>query len=121
MTKCGRQVFDHAGMPVARAIEVPNVSFQTITMDVSARRVATVLLNRPERGNAFDQIMLDELGRAFTTLAASEEARIVVLRGSGRHFCTGADLAARADDPPARPPPTDPSAATAHVSLRDVL
>jgi methylglutaconyl-CoA hydratase len=95
------------------------VSFQTIAMEVSARRVATVVLNRPERGNGFDQIMLDELGQAFATLAASEEARIVVLRGSGRHFCTGADLAAR--DAPAHPPPTDRSAATAHVSLRDVL
>jgi methylglutaconyl-CoA hydratase len=97
------------------------VSFQTIAMEVSARRVATVVLNRPERGNAFDQIMLDELGQAFATLAASDEARIVVLRGSGRHFCTGADLATRAADPPAPPPPTEQSAATAHVSLRDVL
>jgi methylglutaconyl-CoA hydratase len=91
-----------------------NVTFQTITVEVSARRVATVLLNRPERGNAFDQVMLDELGQAFAALAAGEEARIVVLRGSGRHFCTGADLAARAS---AHPPP----AAGAHFSMRDVL
>src|SRR5258708_17085497 len=84
-----------------------NVSFQTIAMEVSARRIATVLLNRPERGNAFDQIMLDELGQALATLAASEAVRIVVLRGSGRHFCTGADLAPRAADAPARPPPMD--------------
>jgi methylglutaconyl-CoA hydratase len=92
---------------------VPDVTFQTIAVEVSARRVATVLMNRPERGNAFDQIMLDELGHAFATLAAGDEARIVVLRGSGRHFCTGADLAARAA--PAHP------LATAHVALRDVL
>src|SRR5258708_12617851 len=74
-------------------------------------------MNRPERGNAFDQTMLDELAAAFATLAAGAEARIVVLRGSGRHFCTGADLAARAAAPPA------PAGAvpTAHVSLRDVL
>jgi methylglutaconyl-CoA hydratase len=92
---------------------VPDVRFQTIAVDVSARRVATVLLNRPERGNAFDQTMLDELGQAFAALAAGEEARIVVLRGSGRHFCTGADLAARAA--------VAPAPATAHVSLREVL
>jgi methylglutaconyl-CoA hydratase len=95
---------------------VPDVTFQTIAVEVSARRIATVLLNRPERGNAFDQIMLDELGQAFAALAASEEARIVVLRGSGRHFCTGADLAARV-----AAPAQHPEAATAHVSLRDVL
>jgi len=94
------------------------VTFQTIAVEVSARRIATVLLNRPERGNAFDQIMLDELGQAFAALAATEEARIVVLRGSGRHFCTGADLAARAVvAAPAQPL----AAATAHVSLREVL
>ena len=93
------------------------MTFQTITVEISPRRIATVLMNRPERGNAFDQIMLDELGAAFATLAAGAEARIVVLRGSGRHFCTGADLAARAAAPP-RPPG---EGATAHVSLRDVL
>jgi methylglutaconyl-CoA hydratase len=96
---------------------VADVTFQTITVEVSARRIATVLLNRPERGNAFDQVMLDELGQAFAALAGGAEARIVVLRGSGRHFCTGADLAARTTGTPAHPPP----AAGTHVSLRDVL
>jgi methylglutaconyl-CoA hydratase len=92
---------------------VPDVTFQTIAVDVSARRIATVLLNRPERGNAFDQIMLDELGQAFAALSDDDGVRIVVLRGNGRHFCSGADLAVRAAGPAA---PT-----AAHVSLRDVL
>jgi methylglutaconyl-CoA hydratase len=83
---------------------------------VSARRIATVQLNRPERGNAFDQAMLDELHEQFAALDADDGVRIVVLRGSGRHFCTGADLAARAPDAQA-----DTDAARAHVSLRDVL
>jgi methylglutaconyl-CoA hydratase len=96
---------------------VPHVKFQTITVEVSARRIATVLLNRPERGNAFDQVMLDELAEAFAALALDQDTRIVVLRGSGRHFCTGADLAARAAEAPAHAS----TAATAHVSLRDVL
>ena len=93
----------------------PDVTFQTIAVEISARRIATVLLNRPERGNAFDQRMLDELGQAFAALAADEGARIVVLRGSGRHFCTGADLARAAA------PPHEPAAPTTHFSLRDVL
>ena len=90
------------------------MTFQTIAVEVSPRRIATVRLNRPERGNAFDQTMLDELGQAFAALGAGEEARVVVLRGSGRHFCTGADLAARAA-------PAPPQAAPARFSLRDVL
>jgi methylglutaconyl-CoA hydratase len=100
------------------------VTFQTIAVEVSARRIATVLLNRPERGNAFDQTMLDELGRAFAALAVDSGVRIVVLRGSGRHFCTGADLAARGADRAATAAAASadaPPVATAHVSLRDVL
>ena len=93
------------------------MTFQTIAVDVSARRIATVLLNRPERGNAFDQVMLDELGQAFAALAADAAARVVVLRASGRHFCTGADLAARGTEASAPALP----AATTRTSLRDVL
>ena len=90
------------------------MTFQTIVVEVSARRIAMVRLNRPERGNAFDQVMLDELAQAFGTLAADEAVRILVLRGSGRHFCTGVDLAARGATPAA-------AGATAHASLREVL
>ena len=92
------------------------MAFQTIVVEVSARRIATVRLNRPERGNAFDQTMLDELGDQFAALGADDHVRVVVLRGSGWHFCTGADLATRAPDAPA-----DTGAARAHVTLRDVL
>ena len=88
---------------------------QTLTVEVSSRRVATVLLNRPDRGNAFDQTMLDELRNQFATLGAEEAVRVVVLRGSGRHFCTGADLAARG------PHATAASGASANAPLRDVL
>jgi methylglutaconyl-CoA hydratase len=82
-------------------------------MDVSPRRVATVMLNRPDRGNSFNQTMLDELGSAFKALAAEEAVRVVVLRGAGKHFCTGADLSSRG-------PNTQPQPERA-TSLRDVL
>ena len=91
------------------------MSFQTITVDISSRHIATVTLNRPDRGNAFDQTMLDELADQLRTLGADDNARIVVLRGSGRHFCTGADLASRGGDAPAQPSAQPPA------SLRDVL
>jgi methylglutaconyl-CoA hydratase len=91
------------------------VTLQTISISVSPRAVATVLLNRPERGNAFDQRMLDELAEQLAVLGADEAVRIVVLRGSGRHFCTGADLAARTADS------TSSKAGTAPATLREVL
>jgi methylglutaconyl-CoA hydratase len=67
-----------------------------IEVEVSARGIATILLNRPERSNAIDQATLDDLARQFVSLGADERVRIVVLRGAGKHFCAGADLVARA-------------------------
>ena len=90
------------------------MTLQTLVVDVSPRRIATVTLNRPDRGNAFDQTMLDELADQLKALAADDTVRIVVLRGAGRHFCTGADLASRPD-----PHAADPARTPA--TLRDVL
>lgn len=53
--------------------------------------IVTVTLNRPDKGNAFDGTMLKELDACLSALAGDAEARIVILRGNGRHFCTGAD------------------------------
>jgi methylglutaconyl-CoA hydratase len=94
---------------------VSSVSLQTITVNISPRRIATITLNRPDRGNAFDQTMLDELADQLKTLGSDDNVRIVVLRGAGRHFCTGADLASRGPDTHAQP------AARPPASLRDVL
>jgi methylglutaconyl-CoA hydratase len=71
----------------------------SVEVEVSARGIATILLNRPERSNAIDQAALDELARQFVSLGADERVRVVVLRGAGKHFCAGADLVARASAP----------------------
>jgi methylglutaconyl-CoA hydratase len=76
-----------------------------IEVEVSARGIATILLNRPERSNAIDQAALDELARQFLSLGADQRVRIVVLRGIGKHFCAGADLVARASAPENPAPP----------------
>jgi methylglutaconyl-CoA hydratase len=91
------------------------VSLQTLSIDISTRRIATITLNRPDRGNAFDQSMLDELADQLKALGADDNVRIVVLRGNGRHFCTGADLSSRGPDAQAARPAGTPA------SLRDVL
>lgn len=57
------------------------------------RGVATIALNRPERLNAFDGTMHEELRAALDNAAEDEEVRCVVLRGEGRGFSAGADLA----------------------------
>jgi methylglutaconyl-CoA hydratase len=83
-----------------------------VSVEVSARGIATILLNRPERSNAIDQATLDELARQFATLASDDRARVVMLRGAGKHFCAGADLVARANAP-------EPSAA--QTTIVDML
>ncbi len=53
--------------------------------------VATVTIDRPERRNALNQQLLDDLDLAVNR-AVSGGARAVVLTGAGGHFCAGADL-----------------------------
>ena len=55
--------------------------------------VANVALNRPKKLNAFDGTMHEELYSALDAAAADDEVRCVVLRGEGRGFSAGADLA----------------------------
>ena len=55
--------------------------------------VATVTLNRPEKRNALGATIISELKSAFAEAQASEQARVIVLRGAGKDFCAGADLA----------------------------
>lgn len=54
--------------------------------------VATIRLNRPDRGNALGAEMVEALDAAVDA-ALAEGARLLVFRGAGRNFCTGLDLA----------------------------
>ena len=58
-----------------------------------ARGVATVTLNRPAVNNAYNGEMIAALSDAMARLAADPAVRAIVLRGAGRHFQAGADLA----------------------------
>ena len=58
-----------------------------------------VTFNRPERLNAIDTGMLDQLLPGLDDLAADEEIRAVVLTGAGRGFCAGGDVGALASLP----------------------
>ena len=54
--------------------------------------VRTITLNAPERLNALDRPLLDELRDAVRQVAGDAEARALVVTGAGRGFCAGADL-----------------------------
>lgn len=54
--------------------------------------VATVRLNRPERSNAFTMGMIDAWAAAYREAQRDPDVRVVVVTGTGRSFCAGADL-----------------------------
>lgn len=71
------------------------MAFETIQTSLSPRGVATIALNRPDRGNAINQMMLDELVGHLAALASDPNVRVVLLRAHGKHFCAGADVSGR--------------------------
>lgn len=65
--------------------------FTTLAIE-SDGNIARVTLNRPERRNAFDGLMVTELRKAFEDLAQEPSLRGIVLAGAGPVFCAGADI-----------------------------
>jgi len=68
------------------------MSEQALACARDARGVATVTIDRPAVHNAFDDQTIAALTALLGDLGADTSARVVVLRGAGRHFSAGADL-----------------------------
>lgn len=71
--------------------------YETILFEKSGG-VATILLNRPKVLNAFNGALHEEIYDALNSAAADDEARCIVLRGEGKGFSAGADLADVVED-----------------------
>ena len=67
-------------------------TFQTITLEQDARGVARLTLNRPDKHNALNGQLIEELKQAADLLAADSGVRVVVLSGEGKSFCAGGDF-----------------------------
>ena len=65
--------------------------YETILVERRGR-VGLITLNRPDRRNAYTPRMGAELRDAFGQLEEDDGVRAIVVTGSGRHFCAGADL-----------------------------
>ncbi|MCB8981405.1 MAG: enoyl-CoA hydratase/isomerase family protein [Ardenticatenaceae bacterium] len=69
------------------------MSYETILFDVKDS-VATIILNRPNKLNAFNDQMVEETTAAFKQSGRDKDIRCVVLTGNGRAFSSGQDLSA---------------------------
>ncbi len=65
--------------------------FETVEYEVGGG-VATIWFGRPEVRNAISQELIDEHREALLVARDDETAKVVLLRGAGPAFCTGADL-----------------------------
>lgn len=66
-------------------------TYETILYDIEDR-ILTITLNRPDRLNAYNREMMDELIDAMDHADADDEVRAIIFTGAGRGFCAGADL-----------------------------
>ena len=68
------------------------MDFKTIKIQLG-ESIAWVNLDRPEVRNALNDTLISELTEAFDWLNSRDDIRVIVLKGNGKAFCAGADLA----------------------------
>jgi len=73
-------------------------TMQTLLLERADNGVVTLTLNRPERKNAMNAAMFNELLGVFREVDASTTDRVLVITGAGDAFCSGADLSDRGSD-----------------------
>jgi methylglutaconyl-CoA hydratase len=56
------------------------------------KKIASVVLNRPDVHNAFNDELVQQITDAFIELGQRDDVRAIVLRANGKSFCAGADL-----------------------------
>ena len=71
------------------------MAYEQITTDI-ADGIMTLTLHRPDKLNAFTGVMMKEMIQAFDEADRNDDVRVVIVTGSGRAFCAGADLSAGA-------------------------
>ncbi|MBU2874730.1 enoyl-CoA hydratase-related protein [Marinobacter salexigens] len=63
-----------------------------VLLNRRAQGVTEIILNRPDKRNAFDDLIIQQLISAITEIDADNDTKVVVLRSEGKHFSAGADL-----------------------------
>ena len=67
------------------------MNFETLSVSLQDH-IATVRLNRPDKANAMNATMWQEIRKAFQWVDETPEARVAILQGEGKLFTAGIDL-----------------------------
>lgn len=67
----------------------PDLETLKLTLD---QHVAHIEINRPDKANAMSETVWREIKQAFDWVDATAQARVAVLSGNGKHFCSGIDI-----------------------------
>lgn len=63
------------------------------TLEITAQnKITTINLNRPEKHNAINEDLINELNEVLNKSEEDENCAVVIIAGSGKNFCAGADL-----------------------------
>ncbi|NLZ17573.1 MAG: enoyl-CoA hydratase/isomerase family protein [Desulfobulbaceae bacterium] len=73
------------------------MTYETITVQVGDDYICTIALNRPEQLNTFTLALARELDQALWEAEVSNKVRVVVVKGNGKVFCAGIDVAGLED------------------------
>lgn len=70
--------------------EIPR--FSNVRLEIVEPRVAQLTLNRPEKRNAFNTAMRDEIGAVLAHVRADRDIAVLIVTGAGNTFCAGGDI-----------------------------
>ena len=74
-----------------KKLSLEGLDFKTTLLDIK-NNIMTITLNRPEKKNALNNVMMNELNYAFAYAKQESSIRVVVIAAEGNIFCAGADL-----------------------------
>jgi len=72
------------------------MAYESIILE-KENQVATITFNRPDKLNALNDQLVNDIMKAVDAAASDEDVRVLIVTGNGRGFCSGADLSAGGD------------------------
>ena len=72
------------------------MSNQSFLLKKDKEGIATLILNRPEKLNAFNQEMVLQFPKLMEEIQQDDEVKVLILTGEGRGFCSGSDVGRQA-------------------------